>query len=222
MTQMEFAEILSRHLRARWPNWSPGEEEGEDWWRVMRYSTPEQAAEAIRRHATSSECIMSRPKIAAVRKLLPRARRDSASVDTTDYRLYIRCISAPDDHPEWEGCQWITCCPCPTAGMGSAGIESKQQAIHAYGEDLARSYQQANGGHWQAIVSAESLEADQLEGPEARREAEGRVLAGPVTPGQRHLVAIERTLSPEMSAVPAARTIAEMKDDWWDNLPEGW
>jgi hypothetical protein len=133
-----------------------------------------------------------------------------------NYTIYVHCVEAPPDHPEWLDKQWIR--------LGNAqnlGFRERSAAIaHAIAGDLQAHY----GGKWLGIIRdcqhdpmpERRLTPDELEG------CRQHILRGPDGPGKRFLQGLGQGSSvstvgkvlfqpvPALSA-PALPTLAHLK-----------
>jgi len=148
-----------------------------DWTRVLQRTDGETALRVVRQLIEDPSAKLG---IKEFVQRLPRAVRQGRHSPTIEsFQGYVRCLTAPPEHPAWEDREWILCLPTCFA--------TNQRAAQEWLQARAGEIEEREGGRWCGVL-AYGLRDDDGTGPEARHGAESRILDGPDTPGRRFLL----------------------------------
>uniref|UniRef100_A0A6M3LIV6 Uncharacterized protein n=1 Tax=viral metagenome TaxID=1070528 RepID=A0A6M3LIV6_9ZZZZ len=199
MTHIQFQNFFAEQIRGRWEKWVPSQATLDDWWDELQHYTEDVALAAIKTHKKSSKAIASEPKINEVMHILYKRKREGSASQpclSSILHCYIKCIVAPEDHPEWTDMLW----PVAVTSKHTVSVEAANLHLGKSVDEVVRS----NGGRWGSVVSYEMLMPDDgLRGSEAAKKAREIVLAGPDMRGRRHLLG-KKLLAGEFSLIKEA------------------
>lgn len=202
MTKLEFDTFVAEQLQGRWPKWQPTAAMLHDWYAILRYHSLDVATAAVQEHRLSERAVVFEPKINEVAKVLKRHRHKPATGQLGPlYVPWVRCIEAPQDHPEWQGREWVR------LEYRFSGSANNRQHVAEAAERTAREIQQDHGGRWCGVVRPDGQvpESSPESGGQAAREwVEGHSSDGPDGPSRRF---VPRRHGKYIEAVVAARSI---------------
>ena len=129
-----------------------------------------------------------------------RRGRESTPIPT-GYEAWVRCVESPPEHPEWEDKEWFV-----LEGFTPSNRSDKRY-VTEYARTKAQDYTEQEGGRWTGIVKEMDNEPyrGELTVVQRREAAEAHILAGPGSPGRRHLLARDEKKSPVAAMADALK-----------------
>lgn len=132
------------------------------------------------------------------------------------YVPWVLCLTAPEDHPDWQGQEWVRLDSFENAKC------TDRLYVGDYVHKIAMELEKQYGGQWSGVVRPSGqLPRSQpaLFGEKARIWAESHILNGPDSPGRRYLMAKHKDLIPvikniEPSPAPSPSPIKADEAFW--------
>jgi hypothetical protein len=114
------------------------------------------------------------------------------------YTPWVMCLTAPEDHPSWQGREWVRLDRFSTKRC------TDKDYVAQYAHDIAAAIQEVHGGQWCGVVRPEGQIPENqpfLQKEEARKWAEAHILDGPEGPGRRFLMSRPGALVPVLKTL---------------------
>lgn len=182
MTHDDSVRFVETEIRTRYKTLN--DTQFSDWVAAVQYHTVSSATQIIRDLVQHPDLTIT---LKAFKKLAWERREKKHHVEATDktgYDPWVRCISAPPEHPTWVGREWSTLDRFRRSDCRNS------EYVRQFASDAAHKMQATYGGGWAGVVKSldNTPYAGSLTNDQRSDQTKRDVLDGPDSPGRRWLL----------------------------------